>query len=198
MTDRYARVAFGEIGLGDFGSQVKGSSYRVDPAANRVTAAISVPGGAFGIVVAAATAWVTQLDPDQPSPGPGVVARIDARSGQLLAPVQVPSMPLTIRYGLDAIWVTSSGHPPPNPVPGGVSRIDPRSGTITGQLGSVGNVMAVGGGALWGTFANSAEDTVGQRVDPGDRRVVATIRIPYGVLMAFGLGTLWSHRTRRA
>jgi DNA-binding beta-propeller fold protein YncE len=192
LTDRYASVAFGEGSVWvTSGSQAKGVVYRVDPAANRVTAAISVPGGAFGIVVAAATAWVTQLDPDQPSPGPGVVARIDARSGQLLAPVQVPSMPLTIRYGLDAIWVTSSGHPPPNPVPGGVSRIDPRSGTITGHLGSVGNVMAVGGGALWGTFANSAEDSGVQRVDPATGRVVATVRIPYGVLMAFGLGTLW-------
>jgi hypothetical protein len=192
LTNQYASVAFGEGAVWvTSGSQVQGVVYRVDPAANRVTAAISVPGGAFGVVVAAATVWVTQLDPDQPSPGPGVVARIDARSGRLLTPVQLPSMPLTIRSGLDAIWVTSSGHPPPNLEPGGVSRIDPRSGTITGQLGSVGNVMAVGGGALWGTFANSGEDSGVQRVDPTTGQVVATIRIPYGVLMAFGLGTLW-------
>jgi hypothetical protein len=191
LTNQYASVAFGERSVWvTSGSQAQGVVYRVDPAANRVTAAISVPGGAFGVVVAAATVWVTQLDPDQPSPGPGVVARIDARSGRLLAPVQLPSMPLTIRSGLDAIWVTSSGHPPPDPEPGGVSRIDPRSGSITGQLG-VGNVMAVGGGALWGTFANSGEDSGVQRVDPTTGRVVATVKIPYGVLMAFGLGTLW-------
>jgi hypothetical protein len=91
-------------------------------------------------------------------------------------------MPGAIRVGLDAVWVTSRFT---------VSRIDPRSGTVTQPLHRVGNVMAVGGGALWGTFANNADDAGVQRVDPATGRVVATVRIPYGVLMAFGLGTLW-------
>jgi streptogramin lyase len=180
--DRFASVAFGEGSVWvTSGSRAQGVVYRVDPAANRVSAAVEVPGGAFGIVVAAGTVWVTQLDPDQPSPGPGMIARIDTRTNRLLAPVQVPSTPLTIRYGLDAIWVTGSG----------VSRIDPRSGTVTGPLSGVGNVMAVGAGALWGTFADSGEDSGVQRMDPGTGRVVARITIPYGVVMAFGLGTLW-------
>jgi hypothetical protein len=176
LTSQYASIAFGEGAVWVSSGQANGVVYQVDPATDRITAAISVPGGAFGIAVAAGTVWVTQF-----VPGPGVVARIDARTNKLLSPVQVPSMPGTIRSGLDAIWVTSSS---------GVSRIEPRSGTVT-QLRGVGNVMAVGAGALWGTFANSARDAGVQRVDPTTGRVVATITIPYGVLVRFGLGTLW-------
>jgi hypothetical protein len=179
MTGHYASIAFGEGAVWVTSGQANGVVYRVDPASNHVTAAIGVPGGAFGIVVAAGTVWVTQF---VPSPDPGVVARIDARTNQLLPPVEVPNMPGTIRYGLDAVWVTSRFT---------VSRIDPRSGSVTQPLHRVGDVMAVGGGALWGTFANSADDAGVQRVDPDSGRVVATIRIPYGVVMAFGLGTLW-------
>jgi streptogramin lyase len=136
-----------------------------------------VPGGAFGIVATAGTVWVTQF-----VSGPGVVARIDARTNKLLSPIDVPSMPGIIRYGLDAIWVTSGST---------VSRIDPRSGTVVQSLRGVGNVMAVGAGALWATYANGAQDAGVRRVDPATGRVVATFTIPYGVVMAFGLGTLW-------
>jgi hypothetical protein len=177
LTGQYASIAFGEGAVWVTSGQANGVVYRVDPATNRVTAAISVPGGAFGIVVATGTVWVTQF-----VPGPGVVARIDAHTNKLLSPVGVPSMPGTIRYGLDALWVTSGS---------GVCRIDPRSGAVTRPLGSVGNVMAVGAGSLWGTFATSANEAGVQRVDPATGRVVATITIPYGVLMRFGLGTLW-------
>jgi hypothetical protein len=179
LTGENASIAFGEGAVWVTSGQANGVVYRIDPAANRVTAAIGVPGGAFGIVVAAGTVWVTQFLPE---PDPGIVARIDARTNQLRSPVEVPNLPGAIRYGLDAIWVTSRFT---------VSRIDPRSGTVTQPLHRVGNVMAVGGGALWGTYANSADDAGVQRVDPGTGRVVATIRIPYGVVMAFGLGTLW-------
>jgi hypothetical protein len=179
LTGKNASIAFGEGAVWVTSGQANGVVYRVDPAANRVTAAIGVPRGAFGIVVAAGTVWVTQYLPE---PDPGVVARIDARTNRLLSPVEVPNMPGAIRYGLDAIWVTSRFT---------VSRIDPRSGTVTQPLHRVGNVMAVGGGALWGTFANSADDAGVQQVDSDTGRVVATITIPYGVVMAFGLGTLW-------
>ncbi len=174
-----ASIAFGEGAVWVTSGQANGVVYRVDPAANRVTATIEVPGGAFGIVVAAGTVWVTQFLPE---PDPGIVARIDAGTNRLLSPIEVPNMPGAIRYGLDAIWVTSRFT---------VSRIDPRSAAVTQPLHRVGDVMAVGGGALWGTFANSAEDAGVQRIDPVTGRVVATIRIPNGVLMAFGLGTLW-------
>jgi streptogramin lyase len=179
LTGESASITFGEGAVWMTSGQANGVVYRVDPAANRVTAAIRVPGGAFGIVVAAGTVWVTQYLPE---PDPGIVARIDARSNRLLAPVEVPNMPGAIRYGLDAVWVTSRFT---------VSRIDPRSGAVTQPLHRVSDVRAVGGGSLWGTFANSADDAGVQRVDPDTGRVVATIRIPYGVVMAFGLGTLW-------
>ena len=91
-------------------------------------------------------------------------------------------MPGAIRAGLDAIWVTSRFT---------VSRIDPRSGAVTQPLHRVGDVRAVGAGSLWGTYANSAADAGVQRVDPVTGLVVATIRIPNGVVIAFGLGTLW-------
>jgi virginiamycin B lyase len=179
LTGESASIAFGEGAVWVTSGQANGMVYRVDPAANRVTATIGVPGGAFGIVVAAGTVWVTQYLPE---PDPGIVARIDAHSNQLRSPVQVPNLPGAIRSGLDAIWVTSRFT---------VSRIDPRSGAVTQPLRRVGDVRAVGAGALWGSFANSADDAGVQRIDPGTGRVVATIRIPYGVLMAFGLGTLW-------
>jgi hypothetical protein len=174
-----ASIAFGEGAVWVTSGQANGVVYRIDPAANRVTAAIGVPGGAFGVVVAAGTVWVTQYLPEA---DPGIVARIDARSNRLLAPVEVPNMPGAIRSGSDAIWVTSRFT---------VSRIDPHSGAVTQPLRRVGDVRAVGAGSLWGTYANSADDAGVQRVNPGTGRVVATIRIPYGVLIAFGLGTLW-------
>jgi hypothetical protein len=179
LTGENASMAFGEGAVWVTSGQANGVVYRVDPAANHVTAAIGVPGGAFGIVVAAGKVWVTQFLPE---PDPGIVARIDARSNQLLSPVEVPNMPGAIRYGQDAIWVTSRFT---------VSRIDPRSGAVTQPLRRVGDVSAVGAGSLWGTYANSAEDAGVQRIDPVTGQVVATIRIPNGVLIAFGLGTLW-------
>jgi hypothetical protein len=174
-----ASIAFGEGAVWVTSGQANGVVYRVDPAANRVTATIGVPGGAFGIVVAAGTVWVSQYLPE---PDPGIVARIDARTNRLLAPVEVPNMPGAIRAGLDAIWVTSRFT---------VSRIDPHSGAVTQPLHRAGDVRAVGAGSLWGTYANSAADAGVQRIDPATGQVVATIRIPNGVLIAFGLGTLW-------
>ena len=179
VTGESASIAFGEGAVWVTSGQANGVVYRVDPAANRVTATIEVPGGAFGIVVAAGTVWVTQYLPE---PDPGIVARIDARTNRLLSPIEVPNMPGAIRYGLDAIWVTSRFT---------VSRIDPHSGAVTQPLHRVGDVRAVGSGSLWGTYANSAADAGVQRVDPVSGRVVATIRIPNGVLIAFGLRTLW-------
>jgi hypothetical protein len=179
LTGENASIAFGEGAVWVTSGQANGLVYRVDPAANRVTAAIGVPGGAFGIVVAAGTVWVTQFLPE---PDPGIVARIDARSNQLLSPVEVPNMPGAIRYGQDAIWVTSRFT---------VSRIDPRSGAVSQPLRRVGDVRAVGAGSLWGTYANSAADAGVQRIDPVTGQVVANVRIPNGVLIAFGLGTLW-------
>jgi virginiamycin B lyase len=174
-----ASIAFGEGAVWVTSGQANGVVYRVDPAANRVTATIGVPGGAFGIVVAAGIVWVTQYLPEA---DPGIVARIDARSNRLLSPVEVPNMPGAIRYGLDAIWVTSRFT---------VSRIDPHTGAVTQPLHRVGDVRAVGAGSLWGTYANSAADAGVQRIDPVTGQVVANIRIPNGVLIAFGLGTLW-------
>jgi hypothetical protein len=174
-----ASIAFGQGAVWVTSGQANGVVYRIDPTANRVTATIGVPGGAFGIVVAAGTVWVTQFLPE---PDPGHVARIDARTNRLLSPVEVPNMPGAIRAGFDAVWVTSRFT---------VSRIDPHSGAVTQPLHRTGDVRAVGGGALWGSYANSATDAGVQRIDPVTGQVVATIRIPNGVLIAFGLGTLW-------
>jgi hypothetical protein len=174
-----ASIAFGEGAVWVTSGQTNGVVYRIDPAANRVTATIGVPGGAFGIVVAAGTVWVTQFLPE---PDPGHVARIDASTNRLLSPVEVPNLPGAIRYGQDAVWVTSRFT---------VSRIDPHTGAVTQPLHRAGDVRAVGGGALWGSYANSATDAGVQRIDPVTGQVVATIRIPNGVLIAFGLGTLW-------
>jgi virginiamycin B lyase len=179
LTGESASIAFGEWAVWVTSGRANGVVYRVDPATNRVTATIGVPGGAFGIVVAAGTVWVTQYLPE---PDPGHVARIDARTNRLLSPVEVPNMPGAIRYGFDAVWVTSRFT---------VSRIDPHTAAVTQPLQRVGDVRAAGGGALWGTYANSAEDAGVQRIDPVTGQVVATIRIPNGVLIAFGLGTLW-------
>jgi hypothetical protein len=152
--------------------------YRVDPATNRVTATIPVPAGPIEVVVAAGTVWVTH-DAD---PGEGFVTRIEARTNKLLPPIPVPTLPGPIRAGLDAVWVVDWGS---------FARIDPRRGTVTRLGHSAGNIWEVGGGALWGTYANSADDSGVQRVDPDTGRVVARIKIPHGLSMAFGLGTLW-------
>src|SRR5512133_1509384 len=154
LTGESTSIAFGEGVVWVTSGQANGVVYRVDPAANRVTATIGVPGGAFGIVVAAGTVWISQYLPE---PDPGHVARIDASTNRLLPPIEVPNLPGAIRSGLDAVWVTSRCT---------VSRIDPRSGAVTQPLHRVGDVRAVGGGSLWGTFANSADDAGVQRTDP--------------------------------
>jgi YVTN family beta-propeller protein len=185
LAGQFPSIAFGEGAVWVTSGQANGVVYRVDPATNRVTATIPVTGGAFEIVVAAGTVWVSPYDPSQPpSPGAGEVVRIDARTNTLRSPVPVPGEPLILRYGLDAIWVTSGDEH--------VYRIDPRSGAVAGPLGGVDNVNAVGGGALWGTYVNTPEDRGVLRADPATGRVVAHIRFPDGgVLYAFGLGTLW-------
>jgi virginiamycin B lyase len=154
-----------------------GVVYRVDPATNRITATIPVPAGPIEVVVAAGTVWVTQ-DAD---PGEGLVTRIDARTNKLLPPIQVPTHPGPIRSGLDAVWVVDFGT---------FGRIDPRRGTVT-QSHPVGNIWAVGGGALWGTYTNGTDDSGVQRVDPDTGQVVARIPISHDLAMAYGLGTLW-------
>jgi virginiamycin B lyase len=179
-TGENASIAFGEGAVWVTSGQANGVVYRVDPATNRVTAAIEVPGGAVRIVVAADTVWVTQYLPER---DPTIVTRIDARTNRLLSPVvEAPHMSGAMCDGLDAIWVSSSRST--------VSRIDPRSGAVTQRLHHVGIVKAVGGGSLWGTFADNTGEVV-RRIDPGTGRVLATIRIPYRWRMAFGLGTLW-------
>jgi len=185
LAGRFPSIAFGEGAVWVTSGQSNGVVYRIDPATNRVTATIPLPGGAFEIVVAAGTVWVSPYDPSQPpSPGAGEVVRIDVRTNALRSSVRVPGVPLILRYGLDAIWVTGGDEH--------VYRIDPRSGAVAGPLGGVDNVNAVGGGALWGTYVNSRQDRGVLRADPATGRVVAHIRIPDGgVLYAFGLGTLW-------
>jgi hypothetical protein len=171
-------IAFGEGAVWVSSGETAGVVYRVDPAANRVTAAIPVPDGPLEVVVAAGTVWVTHLA----DPGAGHVTRIDARTNKLLTPIQVPTNPGPIRSGLDAVWVVDCCT---------FGRIDPRRGTVTQPLHPVGNIWAVGGGALWGTYANGADGSGVQRVDPATGRVVARFRIPHDLAMAFGLGTLW-------
>ena len=169
-----------EVGFGAIWVAGQGALLRIDPHSNRVIAAIEVPGGAVRIVVAAGTVWVTQYLPER---DPDIVTRIDARTNRLLSPVvEAPHMSGAMCDGLDAIWVSSSRST--------VSRIDPRSGAVTQRLHRVAIVQAVGGGSLWGTFADNAGEVV-RRIDPGTGRVVAAIRIPHGRRMAFGLGTLW-------
>jgi virginiamycin B lyase len=174
-------IAFGEGAVWVVSSgETAGVVYRVDPAANRVTASIPVRAGAVEVVVAAGTVWVSGGG----DLGERFVSRIDARTNKLLSPIPVPTRPGPIRAGLDAVWVVDWVT---------FARIDPRRGTVT-QLGhSDGPIWEVGGGALWGTYTNSADDDDSgvRRVDPDTGRVVARIPIPHGLSMAFGLGTLW-------
>jgi hypothetical protein len=99
LTGENASIAFGEGAVGDLwpgqrrrlpgrpGRQPRHRDHRV-------------AGGAFGIVVAAGTVWVTQFLPE---PDPGIVARIDASNNPLRSPIEVPNMPGAIRAGLDAV-----------------------------------------------------------------------------------------------
>lgn len=179
-SDEDASIAIGEGAVWvTSGSQRHGVIWRVDPRTNRVVATITLPGGAFDIALAGGMVWVTQPGAGQCCVGPGFVVRIDPRTNRVAGrPVQVGSGPGPIRSGAGAVWVTNSN--------GGVTRLDPRSGAVTGQLGDVLNVQAIGAGALWST----AEDGV-RRVDPATGRVIATIAIPDTATAAFGAGALW-------
>jgi YVTN family beta-propeller protein len=172
-------IAFGEgaVWVTSWVTSGEDVVYRVDPATNHVTASIPVPAGPLEVVVAAGTVWVTH----GADPGEGFVTRIDARTNKLLTPIQVPTNPGPIRSGLDAVWVVDCCT---------FGRIDPRRGTVT-QSHPVGDIWAVGGGALWGTYTNGTDESGVQRVDPDTGRVLARIPIPHDLAMAYGLGTLW-------
>jgi DNA-binding beta-propeller fold protein YncE len=172
-------IAFGEGAVWVVSSsETAGVVYRVDPAANRITASIPVRAGAVEVVVAAGTVWVSGGG----DPGERFVSRIDARTNKLLPPISVPTNPGPIRAGLDAVWVVDCCT---------FGRIDPRRGSVTEPADHVGDIWEVGGGALWGTYSDDASGSGVQRVDPDTGRVVARIPIPHELAMAFGLGTLW-------
>jgi virginiamycin B lyase len=170
----------GSIAFGEGAVWVTSSEdvvYRIDPATNRVIASIPLPARPIEVVVAAGTVWVTQTaDTDEV-----FVTRIDAHTNKLLTPIQVPTKPGPIRSGLDAVWVVDCCT---------FGRIDPRRGTVT-QSHPVGDIWAVGGGALWGTYINGTDESGVQRVDPDTGRVLARIPIPHDLAMEYGLGTLW-------
>jgi DNA-binding beta-propeller fold protein YncE len=177
-------------GLGDYSSVALGAGavwvtasergfrgvYKIDPATNAIAGRIPLSGNVEGIAVGAGSVWVTH-----PQAGPGSVLRIDPRTDQVVGkPIAVGVGPVPILYAAGAVFVTNTDSG------GSISRIDADTGGVTSVWGTANDVLASGGGSLWGV----GNDEV-VRIDVHTGRVVAAIPVKRAAGVAYGGGRLW-------
>jgi serine protease Do len=139
---------------------------RVDPASNRVTARIPVPGTGLGGVVAMAygTGSVWLVDSDQASHN--VVSKVDPGRKRVVDRITVGLQPVDIAFTGQAAWVLNS-------VDETVSRIDPTSDKVVAtvrlpDLSSPPRSVAATASAVWLPDA----DLGLVRIDPGTNRAM--------------------------
>ena len=144
----------------------EGGALRVDPARNRVTAAIAVPGEK--VMGFAATEERISFATDY-----GQIVSFDARTGARLGaiPFDAPVNSQKLVAAGGGIVVYRLG--------GTLASMDPVSGRDlwTAQLGTQPRDVAVAGGRLWVLLAG-AESSELRALDPGDGHVVTRVSLP--------------------
>jgi DNA-binding beta-propeller fold protein YncE len=164
---------------------------RIDPASNRVTARIQVPGTGLGGVVAMAygarSVWL--VDSDQASHN--VVSKVDPGRNRVVGRITVGLQPVDIAFTRQAAWVLNS-------VDETVSRIDPASGKVVATvrlpgLPSPPQSVAATPDAVWLPDA----DLGLVRIDPGTNRAMI-VPVPHccsGPVTA-AAGAIWAADSR--
>jgi DNA-binding beta-propeller fold protein YncE len=143
-----------------------GTVVRIDPARNRVAAAVRVaaPGGPRAVVAGAGAVWVAVASP-------GTLVRVDPASDRVTASVRL-GRPLHDPVGLaatgGAVWVTCCGREVSGRRTGKLLRVDARTLRVTPvELPREPLGLAAGARQLW----VSATDGSAVLVDPGTSRV---------------------------
>jgi YVTN family beta-propeller protein len=138
----------------------RGDLYRLDPGTLAIKATIPTSGRVRALAVATDAVWAVV--------GTSDVVSIDPRARMERFPVGLGAVAIAV--DTQAAWVAAAESD-------FLSRIDLRTGTITGvTVGDDPRDVAVAFGSVW--VANSNDGTV-SRIDPGTRKVLATI--PVGV-----------------
>jgi YVTN family beta-propeller protein len=135
---------------------------KIDPKTNKVVAKTMIGSGSCGLGYGAGSLWVEDTSSS-------TVSRVSVRTGRRLKAIRVGSTPYDATFGYGAAWTTAHGL-------GELERIDPATNRVSGRwhLDQATGVVAAFG-SVWATGADGVI-----RVDPGTRRVLATIPVPGG------------------
>ena len=169
-TDDFTRLA---VGYGSVWVTANdGMVYRIDPATNRVIAAIDVGDDAFGVAVGGGSVWITE-------PGEvGELIRVDAVTNEVVGdPIEVGPGPFPVVFDAGYAWVSNTS--PPSLV-----RVDSVTGGVE-TIGSGGRLL-VAEGSLW---AATGDEVI--RIDPESGQALAHIPIPRAGVLAAGDEAIW-------
>jgi virginiamycin B lyase len=163
------------------GSREPFAVHRIDPATNRVTARVVLPGTpCAGLAQGFGSLWVPLCAK------PNALARVDLKTGKLAAilPVGPAVAEGGIAAGGDSLWMITDAK-------GVLSRIDPATGrvrqTIAIAPGSFNPIAS--DGVVW---VSGHETGVVTAVDAGSGKVLAVVAIGKGPrFMTAGAGAIW-------
>jgi YVTN family beta-propeller protein len=167
----------------------RGALLRLHPASGRIEARIRVAGNMRGLAAVAGSVWVAAARPLSGTHSQGVVIRLDPSTGRVVAVVRTGTWPAALAAGHGGIWAVNTA---PFFKRGTLVRIDTATNRLDGwpvPLGPGPSGVAVGAGSVW--VGDAIEGTV-RRIDPRQRRTVATIRVggePHALV--FAAGSLW-------
>ena len=156
--------------------------HRIDPATNKLTASVKLPGEpCAGLAVGAGRLWIP-LCTDPPS-----LAKVNLRSRELesIFAVGPAAAEGGVAYGAGSVWLIVS-------MSGDLARINPANGAILDTFhvpaGSYNPVFSRG--ALWVTRAEGAELT---GIDAASGKTLATVATgPNPRFLAAGAGAIWT------
>ena len=159
--------------------------FRIDPAANRVTATIRVGRGRVGwVIVGEGAVWVSNYDAN-------TVSRIDPRTNAVTATIGVGAAPTGLAITPGAVWVA-------NHHANSVSRIDPASNQVVATIPVASSAPEVGpqtlaaaAGAVWLIANDTAVGPQLKKIDPATNAVSMVRRIGGGCAEIAAGATLW-------
>jgi branched-chain amino acid transport system substrate-binding protein len=171
-----------------------GSVSAIDPATNRITAAVGLPGAASSVAVGGGAVWVLNGDD-------GTIARIDPKLRKVVKTFTIGSTPTALASGPAGIWVGEGRAGVGSGLTGdvvtvGVARIDPRSNVVAQEVSLPRTVergnhvspqpLAVGDGAAW----IAGPDGTLYKVDAATGRLSVVPRAT-ALAVAGGDGAVW-------
>ena len=150
----------------------------IDPATNRVTAAVPVGAKPEAVAVGLGSAWVANVEER-------TLTRIDART-HATRTIALPATPTDVAVGLGAVWVAYG-------ILGELARIDPQRNAVVktfelGGRGARGSVAVdVERGVVWAAYG----DATVARVNAATNDVVGTSFASAAWAIGVGAGAAW-------